>query len=80
MMKKKRSLRLVPLRVMVSMAHIELINYRAETKNGSQGGVIRELLDKELKEIDREMMMHENDLKTFADLERKPSTAKGENK
>lgn len=52
--KKKRSLRLVPLRVMVSMAHIEFINYRADTKNGSQGGVIRELLDKELKEIERE--------------------------
>jgi hypothetical protein len=62
---------------MVSMAHIEFINYRADTKNRSQGGVIRELLDKELKELDKDMMMYENDVKTFDALERKPSTAKG---
>jgi len=58
-MKRKRSLRLVPLRIMVSPAHLDFINYRAYTKNGSQGGVIRELIDKELKEIDSEMLIHE---------------------
>ena len=57
--KKKRSQRLVPLRVMVSPAHIDFINYRADTKNGSQGGVIRELIDMELRAINRPEKLHD---------------------
>ena len=57
--KRKRSQRLVPLRVMVSPAHIDFINYRADTKNGSQGGVIRELIDMELRAINRPEKLHD---------------------
>ena len=58
-MKKKRSLRLVPLRIMVSAEHLEFINYRADTKNGSQGGVIRELINKELHAINIPEKLHD---------------------
>lgn len=46
-------MRLVPLRIMVSAEHLEFINYRADTKNGSQGAVVRELIDRELQAINR---------------------------
>ena len=46
--KKKKSLRLVPLRIMVSTQHLEYINTRADTTGNSQGSIIRELIDKEI--------------------------------
>jgi hypothetical protein len=58
---------------MVSTAHLDFINYRADTKNGSQGGVIRELIDRE---IDREMLLHEGQ-ESIDELEREANHKKG---
>jgi len=68
-LKRKRSLRLVPLRIMVSAEHLAFINYRADTKNGSQGSVVRGLIDMELLSINRPERLHDE----MSDSERNPS-------
>jgi hypothetical protein len=70
---KQKSKRLVPLTVMVTPAQFNWISERAafnEGGNFSMGSIVRKLIEKG-------MALH-NGFETVADLERKPSTAKGE--
>lgn len=58
-MKRKRSLRLVPLRIMVSQTHLDFINGKAEAKGESQGGIVRELINRELAAINKQEIDHD---------------------